>query len=414
MTFASATTSALALILAMILSRVFSKDDYATYRQSLLVFSFLGPFLGLGLSGSLMYFIPRNPERSRAALTDSYVVLLVTGGLFALSCLTFGRTLIADWFNNPELAETVPWVGLFGVGMLLSGLLPTALLALQQSGKAAVHHGGNAPACVLVCGRCGGRARDAPHGGHGTSDCDGTCGDRFILHCRSVFAWPAQYPVVRSNSRRAQVFDSLDDSRVCRGSGHRHGQGPGVNCHCSPEEFALFVNGAMEIPFIGMLTGAVAAVILPEVVRMFRDEKKGEAIRLWRVAAVKSGILLFPLGGVLFLYARELMTLLYSGSYEESSVPFRIYLLLLPARAAFFAVIFQAAKRPDIILRRAIGTLVLNVLVSIPLIGWLGPNGAAMGTALVFWAYVIPVSVYCAARVSMSGRIACCRRRSSP
>jgi O-antigen/teichoic acid export membrane protein len=169
-----------------------------------------------------------------------------------------------------------------------------------------------------------------------------------------------------------------------------------VSTMCPPEEFAVFVNGAMEIPFIGIISGAATAVILPDIVAFFKKQRKDEALGLWQRSARKVSLLILPLGGLLFVVGPELMTLLYSTDYLESSRPFRIYLLLLPARVVFFGAIFQAAGRPDLILKRAIGTLVLIVVVSYPMIRHFGMEGAAWGTVVVFWLYVIPFCIrYC-------------------
>jgi O-antigen/teichoic acid export membrane protein len=170
-----------------------------------------------------------------------------------------------------------------------------------------------------------------------------------------------------------------------------------VSILCEPDQFAVFVNGAMEIPFIRMITAATMAVILPEIVAFYKTGKKAEALGLWQRSARKIAVLLLPLGGLLFVAAPELMTLFYSGEYVESSRPFRIYLLLLPARVIFFGVIFQAAGRSDLILKRAVGTLLLNAAVSYPMIKYFGIEGAAWGTVVVFWLYVIP---YCLAYCS--------------
>jgi len=165
-----------------------------------------------------------------------------------------------------------------------------------------------------------------------------------------------------------------------------------VSMLCSQEEFAVFSNGAMEIPFIQMITVPATAIVLPELVALYKGNDKKEALLLWKKAARKVAVVLLPIGGVLFVIAPELMTILYSDSYEKSAGPLRIYLLLLPARLVFFAAIFQAASRTDLILKRAIGTLLLNIAVSYPLVAYLGFEGAAWGTVIVFWGYVFP---YC-------------------
>ena len=97
------------------------------------------------------------------------------------------------------------------------------------------------------------------------------------------------------------------------------------------------------------------------------------------------------------------MTLLYSADYQESARPFRIYLLLLPARLIYFGAIFQAAGRSDLVLKRVVGTLILNTVVSYPLVYYFGIEGAAWGPVLVFWLYVIPCCIRLCARLPVRG-----------
>ena len=77
-----------------------------------------------------------------------------------------------------------------------------------------------------------------------------------------------------------------------------------------------------------------------------------------------------------------------------------MYLLLLPARAMVFGVIFQAACRVDLVWKRAIGTLLLNGVLSYFLIKYYGISGAAVGTIIVFWLYVVPYCVFYCSRLT--------------
>jgi O-antigen/teichoic acid export membrane protein len=176
-----------------------------------------------------------------------------------------------------------------------------------------------------------------------------------------------------------------------------------VAAMCTPEEFAVFINGSMEIPFIGILTGSAAAVMLPDVVARFSKGEKQQAHQIWCNASKRTAILILPIGGLLFACAPGIMALLYSDQYVDSANPFRLYLLLLPARTVFFGTIYQAADRSDLILKRAVGTLVLNAIVSYLCILSFGFNGAAVGTVIVFWLYVIPFCIVSIAHILKVG-----------
>ena len=74
-----------------------------------------------------------------------------------------------------------------------------------------------------------------------------------------------------------------------------------VSAMQSPEEFAIYSIGAIEVPLIGIVTASIAAVIMPELRRFVAADEKLEAIRLFRRAAEKSAWVLIP--AMLFLMA---------------------------------------------------------------------------------------------------------------
>ena len=113
----------------------------------------------------------------------------------------------------------------------------------------------------------------------------------------------------------------------------------------NPAEYAIYINGAFEVPLIGMLTGAASAIILPDMIRSIKNRQGREALGLWKRAAVKSAALLFPITAVLWVMAPDIMVFLFGEAYVSSASIFRIYILLVPIRIGFFGVIYQACGK---------------------------------------------------------------------
>jgi O-antigen/teichoic acid export membrane protein len=107
-----------------------------------------------------------------------------------------------------------------------------------------------------------------------------------------------------------------------------------VSALTSPEEFAVYSNGAVEIPLIGIITGAVTVVVLADMRKSVADGNFQEAIRLFRLTAEKTSYILFPAMVFLFISADSFIQTLFSDKYADSVIPFRWYLLLLPVRTA--------------------------------------------------------------------------------
>ncbi|MFP6884411.1 MAG: oligosaccharide flippase family protein, partial [Roseibacillus sp.] len=133
MIFASsnAATAVVTLVIAAVLSRVFDKIDYATYRQTLLVYQFSGPLLALGLPAALFYFLPGETSRIRAVLLENLILLGVLGGSFSLFLVLGGNVFIAEQFSNPELEETLLVFALYPV-LFLPTTAVSAVLVVQE------------------------------------------------------------------------------------------------------------------------------------------------------------------------------------------------------------------------------------------------------------------------------------------
>ena len=88
-------TTCVRLISAIILARVLSMYDYATYRQTLLAYAFVSPLLMLGLPDALYYFLPGENKRPRSLLMENLLLLSFMAGLFSLFLLFGGNRLLA-------------------------------------------------------------------------------------------------------------------------------------------------------------------------------------------------------------------------------------------------------------------------------------------------------------------------------
>jgi len=166
-----------------------------------------------------------------------------------------------------------------------------------------------------------------------------------------------------------------------------------VSSMCSPEQFAVYVNGAFEIPLIGVLTGSVMAVLVPDFVRMYKADQQQQLMELWHRSMVKCAFFIMPVMIFLFLMAPEVIRILFSVKYEASAVPFRVYLLLLPIRITTFGAIFMAARRNKLIVYCALTGLILNLFLSIMLVRLLGSIGAAISTVLVIYLWAVPYNL---------------------
>lgn len=393
LSFGQALTKMVGLLSAMVLARLFTKEDYATYRQSLMVYMFAAPLLTLGLPQAIYYFMPNQPDRKRNILINNISVLAFTGAVFTAFLLFGGASFLARQFNNPELTRplrVMAWYPLFflpvsGLSaclmianrikllavynvcsrlvMLISVVVPVFIWQTPFAGIS-----GYVLSAFIVLGPALWLMMRAADTGRYLVDWQG-------IKAQLKFAVPLGLATMIG-----QISLNLDKILVSK--------------YFDPEVFAVYVNGAMEIPLIAMITGSASAVMLPDIVRMMKNENGLGALDLWKRAAAKSAIIIFPVLGFMMVMAPEIMSLLYGARYTGSAVPFRIYLLLLPIRIAFFGTIFIGMGRSDLVLLKTAVGFALNVLVSLFLIKNFGYTGAAWGTVFVNYGWATLFSIW--------------------
>jgi O-antigen/teichoic acid export membrane protein len=160
-----------------------------------------------------------------------------------------------------------------------------------------------------------------------------------------------------------------------------------VSSLCQPEAFAIYANGAIEIPLFSVLTGSVLAVILPDITRLYKEGRFHEALALWQRAARKCALIVFPVMWFLLVMAPDLVCVLFSSKYTDSALPFRLYQTALPLRIVAWGAMFMAAGKSHLILIRTAGECIVSLGLSVLCVKLLGYNGAALGTVLTAYMF---------------------------
>jgi len=108
---------------------------------------------------------------------------------------------------------------------------------------------------------------------------------------------------------------------------------------------------------------------------------------------VKCALLLFPAMVFLMCMAPELMCLLFGTPYENSAIPFRIYLLMLPVRTITFGAVLLATGHSREVLIQSVISLATNALLLWCAIRFLGPLLAPIGPVVSGYVFVVPYLV---------------------
>lgn len=327
------------IVSSMILSRYFAKEDYGTYRQVLYVYSTLLTVFTLGLPKAFSYFLPRVEENQAKDLIKKITNLFfLLGGIFSVVLFVFSAQ-IASFLKNPDLTLALkifspvpllmlPTMGLEGIlstfrmtkFMAVYTIATRIMMLLCVALPVMLFGGGYIQAIIgfviasFVSFLLALYFKYYPVKNKGNEKCETTYNEIF------KFSLPLLYA-----SLWGILISSADQFFISR--------------YFGTKVFAEFSNGALELPFVGMIVGATATVLSPIFSRMSHEklDPQKEIFPIWKSVFEKSAMLIYPLLIYTWFFADVLMVVLYGEQYEISAVYFRIKTLI-----NFFAIIVYA------------------------------------------------------------------------
>lgn len=395
--FGQLSSTFMQLTLSVVLSRTLDQYSYGTFQQVWLYYSILLPAFSIGIPGSVLYFIPQNPEKKKVVSFQTFFILNIIGLLFGVATYLISPTL-ANLFNNTDL------IYLFRI-FFIYPMLAVPIKAINL---------------ILI-------AEDQPFKATGFSILTNLILTlSFILP--SIISLPLRYTFISANIGavvsyligiiyiinfyKNQSFN-FDFKLLKEQIGYSIPLGLStivgtasaqlnkviISSSLSPMDYAIYVNGAFEIPFIGILTGSIMTVLIPEFSRRIRIDKNDKEIwNIWRDATNKTSLLLFPIIVFFLISSKEIIIVFFSNKYVDSYQIFSIFILLSFVRITQYSALFQAIGKTKIILYSSLISLIINFIlswISIPILGMKGPAYAnLLSTYLLAIIYLVLLCKY--------------------
>lgn len=153
----------------------------------------------------------------------------------------------------------------------------------------------------------------------------------------------------------------------------------------SLQQFAAFSISLVVLPLAGLIRQAVSNAILPAMNTRHHQGDILGAVAINRDANTLTSILLFPALAFLFVFAEEVIGLVYTSQYLDGAQPMRVYLVGLAAQALIVNNLLITLAQGGFQLR--LNGLFLPVAILMSLGGAItfGPPGAALGSAISQW-----------------------------
>jgi len=390
-------TAFVSLLSAVVLSRLLTKGEYATYRQAFLVFAFVAPFLGLGIHQGVFYFLAGDGAEFRRRLGGAAAILGMLGLAFGLFLVLGGNRLLASRFNNEALIRALPFLLPYFPLCLVLQLLDPAMVTLGRANQlAAFNVLSRLLIGITIIGTCVlWRNPYAPVGGNVVASCTvAMIGVWIGARYSPAGSWAPTWGSIR----QLLAFSVPLGLASMAGTATVELGKVIVSSMSSPDEFAVYINGAIEVPLVGIITGSVSSVLTVELRRALSKDLRQEAIDLFRRIASKTALFILPTMFFLFLSADWFVQALFSREYAASAVPLRIYLLLLPIRVCYYGPLLIAAGRPQVVMYRALVGLVLTSLLTVVLVKHFGYVGAAVAAVIVSYSWSVVYNLVFIAR----------------
>lgn len=148
------------------------------------------------------------------------------------------------------------------------------------------------------------------------------------------------------------------------------------------KEYAIYRNGAIEVPFIATIYGSIAAIILPAVTKLWGSDNINEIIRLKRKAIMNTIYIIYPVLFFMLYNSYDVITLLMGMKYESSAIIFAIFNLTLLVRVNNYSDVLIASKNSNYILITFCIAFLINIILNYILISSFGAVGAAISTVI--------------------------------
>ncbi len=392
-TLSRAVTIITQMLAGVVLAHVLTKQDNAVVSYLVLtLYTTALAFGQLGLPDSVFFFFEKLPPANRKAFT-----LLLSKMLFLLAFSAAVTMLAVGWLGASREGfgevRTLVWVMM---AMLLLELptmhLPNALIALDRTKTAAwfnIFTGIAQFMAMTIPLLLPNPVAAIPFGlliYSGLRLCVSTAIFQKLFKNEPLVTLPEgtmrevlHYSVPLSLAQIFWVLNKMVDKQV-------------VQWLLPSTVFAVYNSGAIELPIIPTIAYTVSAVMMTQLVGHHIRGERSALLGLWFKSVQKVSVIVLPLVMVFLVAAEEFIALLLPESYADAVIPFRIYTFILLQRVASYSNMQKALGSTGTITRSAIYLFLINALLSVPLVLWLGMAGpplAALLANIFSWWYAL-------------------------
>jgi len=338
LTLSKMTVLLMAMVSAMLLSRYYSYEEYGTYSQLLTIINLGTTAIMMGLPNSLNYFLASaETDAERRRFLNVYYTLSTLLSAVVGAVLVAVTPLLVSYFENPLIADFLYFLAVFPWTKILMSGIENILVVYQRTNLITHYRLANSIALVAVILLV--RFMEWSFGTY----------MMLYLVTEALFAL-AVYAIAARQAgglrpaldpaliRRIFTFSIPIGLATMVGTLNIELDKLVIGGLMNTESLAIYTNASKEMP-ITIIATSVTAVLLPQMVKRLKREEHKTAARLWSDATYLSFAIIGFLALALFVFAPEVITILYSAKYLPGVTVFRIYCLVLLFRCTYFGMI---------------------------------------------------------------------------
>jgi O-antigen/teichoic acid export membrane protein len=147
-------------------------------------------------------------------------------------------------------------------------------------------------------------------------------------------------------------------------------------------DFAIYRNGAFEMPLIGTIYSSISIIIFPEVARLIQSGNVNEVVAMKKRISYNTSVIVYPVYAFFIFFGSEFIRVYLSDKFAESSAIFIVFNSLLLLRINDYEDILINMGRSKINMLVYIFGAALNILLNYFFIRQYGALGGAMATPI--------------------------------
>lgn len=375
------------LLSPIVFVRILDVHSYGQYREFAVYALVLATILGFSIKGSLLYFIPKEPENEHTYVTQAalFVFLTSTIGLWLIYLLrdvALARTSFD--FLGPLIAYVFFFVNMDFVESYWLAKKRSDYVLYYITVKTAIKLTASITAAYLT--------RDVVMIVLAMTAVEGL---RFLIIVawslyRRLLVWKFDTKLLMAHLSVVLPFGAAN---VLNSLNQQLGK-LFVSIALGPSALAIYTIGAYQVPIIGIVRTAAVDVLFPEMVqRGRRDPLAG--LKLWQKANVLYLFAVFPCFILLFYYAETFITTLFTVQYQDAVSTFRILMLLMLRQCFEFSTPIRAMNANKVF----IWGNSLGIVVSVLVLFSLYPVAAVYAAPIALIMSELCVMTYMATRV---------------